>query len=84
MAYVVVILAMVNAAAVAGFTWWLVRLAREYPIIVETAIVDEIRKQDDRIEKRLQRAQGQAQDTVETGELEHNGIQAGRPVRRSR
>ena len=80
MAYVVVVLAMVNAAAIAGFTWWLVRLARDYPILVETVIQDEVRKQDDRIEKRLQRAQGQEQDAPATDGVSR--LQVGKPVRR--
>ena len=83
MAYVVVVFAMVNAGALGGIAWWLWRVGRDYPIIVEAAIQDEVRKQDNRIEKRLERAQGPDPDTGATDtEREYNGVQAGRPVRR--
>ena len=83
MDYVVVVFAMINAAAIGGFTWWLVRLGREYPIIVETVIQDEVRKQDDRMEKRVARAQGQSEDSKPTEYSEDGvGVVAGRPMRR--
>jgi len=64
MAYVVVVFAIINVAALLGataFLWW---VGRDYATIVATVIQEEVRRQDDRIEKRVARAQGPTEDTV--------------------
>ena len=58
MAYVVVVFAIINAAAILGVAFFFWGIAQDYPKMVQTAIQDEVRKQDDRIEKRLARVQG--------------------------
>ncbi len=80
MAYVVVVFAMINAAALGAVGWWLWRLGDALPILVETVIQEEVRKQDDRIEKRVQRAQGQSEDTPPTPSDGH--LRPGIPYRR--
>lgn len=62
MAYVVVVFAMINTAALLAVGWYLREMYRDLPMYVSTAIQDEIRKQDDRIEKRVEKAKGVATD----------------------
>jgi len=65
MAYVVVVFAIINVAALLGVTYFLWWVGRDYATIVQTAVQDEVRRQDDRIEKRLARAAGPSEDKVE-------------------
>ena len=85
MAYVVVVFAMINALALGAVAWKLMEMWRDLPMYVSTAIGDEVRKQDDRIEKRLSRAGGQAEDSVPTAlDASSDGrLAVGRPYRRS-
>lgn len=53
MGYVVVVFAIINTAAILAVGWYLRDLWVSLPTYVGTAIQDEVRKQDDRIEKRL-------------------------------
>jgi len=53
MGYVVVVLALINTLALAAVGYYLRECWRDLPTYVGTAIQDEVRKQDDRIEKRL-------------------------------
>ena len=64
MAYVVVVFAIINVAALVGTMALLWYIRREYPLIVGTVIQDEVRRQDDRIEKRLAKVQGASGETV--------------------
>jgi len=66
MAYVVVVFAIINTAALLGAAYYILVSLNSMVEIVGTTMADEIRKQDDRIEKRLQRAQGQPEDPVPT------------------
>lgn len=52
--------------------------------VVESAIQEEVRRQDDRIEKRAQRARGPAEDADGTPQELGNGVKmaAGKPQRR--
>jgi len=80
MAYVVVVFTIINSAALVWVAFILLGVIQDLPAIVESAILEEIRKQDDRIEKRHQRAQGPAEDVPVT----HNDrLQSGMPLRRS-
>lgn len=76
------ILTILNVAALAWMAVILMGLMGELPAIVETAIADEVRKQDDRIEKRHQRAQGPTEDTPETLVDGAARLQVGRPYTR--
>ena len=83
MAYVVVVFAIMNSAALAGVAWWLWTFQRDLATQVQTAIQDEVRRQDDRIEKRLARTEGTVRDSdANTRDPTDGLIQAGRPVRR--
>jgi len=87
MGYVVVVLAMMNIIALGGAGYLIYRLLKEWPMTIETIIQDEVRMQDQRIEKRLQRANRPDSDDQKTGEgLDGTGrsdtIAAGRPMRR--
>jgi len=89
MAYVVVVCAMLNGAAMVGVGYYLWKYWNEVPQMVQTSIQDEVRRQDDRIEKRQQRAAGPSQDGNGTVAADANdlggavsGIRAGRPTRR--
>lgn len=82
MAYVVVVFAMINTAALVAVAWYARELWRELPGYVQTAIVDEVRKQDDRIEKRLAKAiqpSGNDEGPIPTAT---DGMKAGQPYRR--
>ena len=86
MGYVVVVFAIINAAALLGVGYFLRELWHDLPTYVGTAIQDEVRKQDDRIEKRVQKlAEGPRSDQEPQGSatrLARDGIRAGVPVRR--
>jgi len=84
MAYVVVVFAMINTAALLAVGWYLRECWKDLPMYVSTAIQDEVRKQDDRIEKRAQRARGQEEDDLPTAVdgKSSTGIQPGRSYRR--
>ena len=83
MGYVVVVFAIINTAALAGLGVVLFYITKDMPGWVETAIQVEVRKQDDRIEKRLVRAQGPVEDS---GGTTYDGmpgvIRPGKPLRR--
>ena len=81
MGYVVVVFAIINAAALLAVGYYLRECWRELPEYVSTAIQDEVRKQDDRIEKRLAKAitpVGSDEGPVSI----KDGIRAGVSVRR--
>lgn len=80
MGYVVVVFAIINSAALLAVAWYLTQLWRELPTFVATAIGDEVRKQDDRIEKRLARAERPAEDMPET--VRDGAMRPGVPFRR--
>lgn len=64
MSYVVVVFAIINVAALGGvayFLWW---VGRDYATIVQTVIQDEVRRQDDRIEKRNAKAERTSEEAV--------------------
>jgi len=79
MAYVVVVFTIINSAALVWAALILLGLTQDIPTIVESAIQDEVRKQDDRIEKRQARAAGPGEDTITTAP---DGLAAGQPFRR--
>jgi len=83
MAYVVVVFCMLNALALGAVGWYLRECWRDLPTYVGTAIQDEVRKQDDRIEKRLakrEEAVGNEQG-IETN-VDGAGPRVGIPFRR--
>lgn len=83
MAYVVVVFTIINSAALVGFAIMLLIVVRELPMWVETAVQDEIRKQDDRIEKRVAKVQGTRPTDEESLEAPVDGrMVVGRPYRR--
>jgi len=83
MAYVVVVFCMLNALALGAVGYYLRECWKDLPTYVGTAIQDEVRKQDDRIEKRL--AKREEAVTNEQG-IESNGdgqgLRVGQPFRR--
>ena len=83
MAYVVVVFCMLNVLALGAVGYYLRECWRDLPTYVGTAIQDEVRKQDDRIEKRLakrEEAAGSAQG-IETNH-DGSGPRVGQPFRR--
>jgi len=82
MAYVVVVFCLINTLALGAVGWYLRECWRDLPNYVSTAIQDEVRKQDDRIEKRL--AKRSEADTSEerTAPIATDGIKPGVPLRR--
>jgi len=81
MGYVVVVFAIINTLALVGVAMLLVSYSGAILESVETAIQDEVRKQDDRIEKRLAKAKepaGNEPGTVESSD----GMRPGVPWRR--
>ena len=82
MGYVVVVFGIINTAALLGVAWLLMGYGAQMEETVLTAIQEEVRKQDDRIEKRRQRAEGPAQDEQATPLDIMPQVVAGRPTRR--
>jgi len=83
MGYVVVVFAMVNVAAILAVGYYLRILWRELPMYLTTAIQDEVRKQDDRIEKRVAKIKDPAVNAPEElGIGPTDGLIVGRPYRR--
>jgi len=82
MGYVVVVFAIINAAALLGVGYFLRELWRDLPTYVGTAIQDEVRKQDDRIEKRLAKAIAPVTSGEGTPVTATDGMRPGVPYRR--
>jgi len=80
MGYVVVVFAIMNTAALVAVGWYLRELWTELPNFISTAIGDEVRKQDDRIEKRLERRDRPAGEAPET--IGDGAMRVGVPYRR--
>ena len=83
MGYVVVVFCLINTAAILAVGWGLWYLYRELPMYVTTAIGDEVRKQDDRIEKRLARVERPAGDSSVPEPIADGAMRVGRPYRRA-
>ncbi len=66
MGYLFTVLTLINLAAILAVGYYLRGMYLDLPGMVETVIQSEVKKQDDRIEKRLSRAEGPREDTVET------------------
>jgi len=83
MGYVVVVMVMLNVAAWAGASWVLWVMTQDIGKLIRTEIQDEVRRQDDRIEKRLAKVGGKVENAPDELKPEiSDGIRAGRPVRR--
>jgi len=83
MAYVVVVFAIINSAFLLAVWLGFMALREDLLVSVETAVQDEVRKQDDRIEKRLAKREGSPGTDEESLAMPIDGrMQAGRPHRR--
>jgi len=83
MAYVVVVFAIINSAALVLVAYFVLAALNDAVAIVGSTVEDEIRKQDDRIEKRLAKVQGTRQNDEETqGTHSNERVEVGRPLRR--
>ena len=80
MAYVVVVFCIINTLALVATGLILAYIKLDMPTMVETAIQDEVRKQDDRIEKRLARAAGPVGEVDVTNS--DGAMRVGQPFRR--
>jgi len=83
MGYVVVVFCIINTAAFLAVGWYLRAVYLELPMYVSTAIGDEVRKQDDRIEKRLARVDRPAADANAPEPIADGAMRVGRPYRRA-
>ena len=82
MGYVVVVFCMLNGIAFLVAAYYIVGIGNDLIEIVRTAVQDEIRKQDDRIEKRLAKAVAPAANGEGTERAGTDGVRAGQPLRR--
>jgi len=83
MAYVVVVFAIINSAFLVAVALGFMALREDLLTSVGTVIQDEVRKQDDRIEKRVAKREGPAGIEEEPLAIPSDGrMQAGRPHRR--
>jgi len=83
MDYVVVVFAIINSGFLIAVALGFMALREDLLTSVETAVGDEVRKQDDRIEKRLLKVQGKPGNDEEELAVRHpDGIVAGSPFRR--
>jgi len=83
MAYVVVVFAIINSAFLVAVALGFMALREDLLTSVETAVGDEVRKQDDRIEKRLAKREGSPETDEESLAIPSDGrMVVGRPFRR--
>jgi len=83
MGYVVVVFAIINSACLVAVMLGFLTLREDLLTSVGTVIEDEVRRQDDRIEKRLAKVQGKPEKDGEGLELPSDGrMEVGRPYRR--
>jgi len=82
MEYVVVVFAIINSGFLLLAGVLLVNLQQDLMASVETVIQEEVRRQDDRIEKRRQRSEGPAQDEPATPVDNLSKLEVGRPYNR--
>jgi len=82
MHYVNLILILLNTMALTTLGYMVLQWSAAIEETVQTAISNEVRLQDDRIEKRVSRAKGHAEDTAETVADEPMQLRAGMPTRR--
>lgn len=83
MGYVVVVFAIINTLALGWAAMILLNLGGDLMASVETVIQDEVRKQDDRIEKRLAKREGSPATGEESLATPADGrMEVGRPYRR--
>jgi len=85
MEYATIVVLILNIFAVAAGAYVVWTLTRHLQGWVLGAISEEIRKQDDRIQKRLQRMDGSGSDSSSTGadrDGQSSNRQVGRPFRR--
>jgi len=84
MAYVVVVFAIINSAFLVAVALGFMALREDLLTSVETAVGDEVRKQDDRIEKRVAKREGPEGTAEESLAIPSDGrMEVGRPYRRS-
>jgi len=83
MAYVVVVFAIINSGFLLLAGMLLLNLRVDLMECVVTAVEDEIRKQDDRIEKRVAKVQGTGAKAEEPLDTPADGrVEVGRPYQR--
>lgn len=85
MAYVVVVLAIINSGFLIAVWLGFMALREDLLACVETAVGDEVRKQDDRIEKRLAKGQGKPgtdEESLPVGIKSFDGVVVGKSIRR--
>jgi len=83
MGYLFTVVIILNTAALVAVGYYLRELWRELPMFVSTAVSDEVRKQDDRIEKRLAKLAEPRGNELEPTPIDTGRMRAGVPVRRS-
>lgn len=82
MDFAVAILLTGTLVSIGVWTYWMWGLERRVTAILQDAIRKEVVLQDDRIQKRLQRMEGQSQDSAPTGVDNTSDAVIGRPFRR--
>jgi len=83
MGYVVVVMAIINSAALVAFALGFWYLRTDLSLSVGTVMQEEVRRQDDRIEKRLAKREGIPEIDEEPHPIGINdGLRSGRPYRR--
>ena len=83
MGYVVVVFCVLNTLALGAVGWYLREWIRDLPGYVAAAIQDEVRKQDDRIEKRLaKREEAATNEQGSESNTDGRGLISGQPFRR--
>ena len=83
MGYIVVVFCILNTLALVAMGLIIAYMYRELPMFVEKAIQDEVRKQDDRIEKRLARVERPTADGNAPEPIADGAMRVGQPYRRA-
>lgn len=76
-----IVLALLNVAALAWVGWTLLQIRDDILSVIHDVVETEVRKQDERLEKRRQRAADSEPDVDQTEDGLVRTIQAGRPLR---
>ncbi len=77
-----IVLYALTALAICWFGWRIHQRADDLAVQIHDTMETEVRRHDERLEKRAQRARGQNGDVDETEPGQPSAVQSGRPMRR--
>lgn len=76
-----IVLGIINVGALLALVWVILQARDDLVLVIHDTMETEVRRQDDRLEKRRQRAPESPEDTNGTEPGQAPAVQAGRPMR---